>query len=598
MSEANMGRSIDSQDSYLNRAFLIVEHTSIRPDWVSIRSKLNLAFSKANNDPAISFNDWLSQVKENISTVIDINEGNSKLHDVSRNSDQEALASNMVSWLSGEITEKSMLEGYPYEDKVTGLSNIRQKNGAFSPKALADLRNDYDSHQYWFHYIKKYESLPDDKIRPPIPGARKPGINRASLELVHELDGLLNIILTIMPKFEFELLKYNVRESDLESMLNAYPKEPSCFSEFKSWIFQNEFLAKRIEKSFNLADRENIYNQAVFLWLSIQWIKQSSQCGWEDALKLAYQGKKLEELFLALIESCLKSQTIRHQLRKCGAVKSEEYQELLRSSAHNISCFVGANYLIVEQEVANAGNSQSEYEKRFGLVVGFAVLDRTDKVVGAINKHLKSENTIELTRKKYTRVGKSKALGERMLPLIFYFSDMNARYHHWFRSKEEKGRALGIVDEKVDYSSAESGKEKKTLLESAVQEYFVDEVEQLLFSFSDSIKDIANYKNNLACIIAFHRYEEYFSRKIEELPCKLAIQSMDAASLSCELAIEAYATKEDLNIENISLVQVETALSALEEQFPNKGFSNLVKDVLTLLNKIPAVIDTVKKKKD
>lgn len=596
MTDTNLGRSIEFQNSYLNRAFLIVEHTTIRPDWVAIRSLLNFAFNRATQDPSIPFYTWLEEVFNNIGTNVRFLNSSQSVSEISIQSEQVELAKNIITWLSGNLNSPEMLEGYPYEKTIKNLTSLRQKNGEFSPKNLAHLRNDYDSHQYWYHYIKYFENIPEKVIRPPKPGSHKPGVNRGALELIHELDGLLNIILTIMPKFEFVFLMSNVKEESLDEMFNNLSIEPKNFAEFKTWIFQNELLSKRIEKSFQQGDRFRIYSQAAMLWLGTNWVKEVCQCNWFDALKLVYQGK-LEDLFYSLIESCKKGQSIQLHLKKLGVIQSEEFQHILDKASQNTSAYVEANYVIIEQEAANAGNSRSEYEKYFSQIVNIEVLNRSELTLDAIKRAkarlVKEEENSKQARKLYTRVGKSRSISKRVLPFIFFFCDMKARYHHWFVDQQEKDRATNQMNEKIEYSSAESGQKTSSTLEILTQDYpIVNKVKELLFSFSSDKRMLANYKNNLACIFAFHSYEHYL------LSINCSAEIIEGVKLICELAIDTYANDHELPVADITLNDVDIALKTLEKEYPLQGFSSLKNDVFTRLNKIPALFDEIHKLQD
>jgi len=617
----NSGRSIKSDNGYLNQSFLYIPNTSIRADWVLIKKRLITALNAGSSDPDFTFKQWIAHAQQHYSLssstsslnkewrakkiamsvlsksaeVIEFNaavekvykgnesadiavDNNKKLVDEEREYDQADIAQTMLTWLSGKYTVEST-EEYPYLDKINKLTNLRQTKGKYagslSFKALSDLRNDFDSHMYWLHYIKPYLTVENEHAAPPKPGAHSPYISRGALELIHELDGLINIFMTVAPTFEFpKLLKY-VPKAQLESLLDNTTIIPNGFSQFKEWLLP-EIRFKKQHKAI----KTELVKEVTKVWFCIHWISIIKDQNWQFALLSIYEGQ-VDELFISFIEACKQSESIKLQLEKLGVVPGSQVQKLINTAANNLSAFVQANYFILQQEQKlknNSGNSKaqlSEYETTFKSIINNALHKRAIRVGKTLNKRKPSDETSHNKVDRYTRVKKSTSLANRMLPFIFYYSDMKKRYHHWFANTEARMKAEHIAEEKLDYGQVESGVDHHDEFNKQ-EALFVEELVELLFSFAHPDPDVRELKIMISAALVQKYYCTHSDKNISRY-CSLALEQQ----LSLLPNLEGW---------NEIVQQVHEHINGLQKHYPNAGFDTFETGISETVAQFSALI--------
>lgn len=607
----NLGRSIQSNDDYLNQSFLYVPETSIRADWILIRKRLITALnSTANND--VSFDDWIVKAQQHYSLVSSMNslnkewrakqkenersdkstdefnravdkvykgnetanvilEDNKRLIDEQREADQALIAKNILTWMSGKF-DINYTEDYPYLKTVQKLTHLRQKKGAYvgslSFNAVSDLRNDYDSHMYWLHYINPYMAS-DDKAIPPRPGSDKPYVRRAVMELVHELDGLINIFMTLAPMFEFHKLLEHVPKKQLEVLLNNTLAMPSDFTRFKEWLLP-EFKFANTDTLL----LKQLTKEAAIAWFCVHWINSIYGVSWQNSLLSIYEGQ-VEDLFLSLIEACKQGAVIKEQINKNGAVNTPEITEIISKASRNISHFVSANYIILQDEKIGKKEhginekTHSEYEKLFLTTTNEALQKRALRVGRVLRKYELSESPKSKKLDLYTRVVKSQSIATRGLPFIFYFSDMRKRYHHWFSSSEDRLKAEDLAKEKLDFGHIETGEKYNALIE--LENALVDDLFHKIFSFNHVNTDVKQLKNSLAAALLQKIHCSPFSANSESDVFKYL-------SLALEKQL-VFMNINDRTAWNDIVENVEAHISVLHTQYNTAGFDTLANEV-------------------
>jgi hypothetical protein len=688
MSETNIGRSIESEEHYYNKCFMIVKYTTIGPGWSVIKSKINTALSAPSSDPSIdensSFEEWLTvavnhyslfaskaslsqewtakkAISENTinehdsdiekseklalnaavekfnrknpkvsSNVPSLNKSKSDGISEQQDIDQSTIARDVIKWPLGDFTDPRMIEGYEeeFEKRAKVLRKLRTDKNKFSTNKVGSLRSFYDCHQYWFYHIKPYEGLEGTKIAiPPRPVEKGFGINSTTLEGIHQLDKMLNILLVMLPDFDFAFVKEFIPKEKLNELLLNSENEPQTFEEFKSFMV-NELLAYRVENKFHEESQQNFYRQLTFLRLSIHWVKDYCDTDWKSALRAVYEGK-IKDLFDVLIKACLAGVKIRKKIAKQLIDYKNNYLEELYGSAGIIFSFLKANHFLLSQEgEGKFHKDSSEYTRILFQVINISKAKRSEQVSKQKGQKIDT----------YKRLRESAPQLKRALVFVFYYSDMEARYHHWFTSEEEKSKAILNRDNKLNYADIETGnssvepdyddpevamelfdgesdvdseiistinsdepemdQSKKSdidnternfsqtgfdsnfTLKQKDEEDIVQAIQYLLFSFVDTDQSIQQHKNIIAVLIAYqHDYNQGGDSDI---------------TYYYEQAIDAQFQLYQIEQPSELSESIEQVLILLDKNYPLKGFSTLKADVIAKINKIPALIESVK----
>ena len=608
----NFGRSFQSDNDYLNQSFLYIENTSIRADWQLIRQRLITALNASDSSNSLSFEQWVEHARQHYSLSASLNslnkewraekkakdnavntaevhqfnkavnkcyKGNEsanalvdehkRLIDEQREADQAKIAQAMLTWLAGKH-KAAEIHDYPYVEKIQNLGNLRQAKGkhtgSLSFKAISDLRNDFDSHMYWLNYIQPYLASKKSKAIPPRPGAHKPYVSRGVLELVHELDGLINIIMTIVPTFAFPELFKLVPYRQLELLLGNSADIPNGFVPFKDWLIPEIKLAKK-----DKIIKAKLNEEVAKLWFCLHWVNIAKGGTWYEALLSIYEGQ-VEELFLSLIEASKQSEVIKLQLENLGVVSSPEMQALINSASTNLSAFVQANYDILQQEqvlkssLSKGKAKLTEYETLFLSITNKALQKRALSVGRSLSKRKLLGDTKNQKLDRYTRVKKSTSIATRMMPFIFYYSDMKKRYHHWFASAAARIKAEHEVKEKLDFAKLESGESEQDELSRKTSEA-VDELAKRLFSFTHINADVKELKNMMSAALV----QKYYC-------CQSCDDKDVMASVYCPMAVEQQLILMNMNDRegwNDIVNNVHQHLTILQKKYVSAGFDSL-----------------------
>ncbi len=617
----NAGRSITSDNDYLNKSFLFIQHTSIRADWLLIKKRLVAALSASDTDSAVSFEQWAKQAQQHYSLsassssltkewkakkkqqvardaankdnkfelAVDksyathsntdnvIVDQNRKLRDEEREYEQSQIAQTMMLWLTGQYPVENQTE-YPYIEQLEKLNSLRQQKGkqagSLSYKSVADFRDDFDSHMYWLHYIKPYLGHDDNAVVPPKPGAHKPYVSRGAFELVHQLDGLINIFLTLAPTFEFPKIFALMPKNQLSVLLNYQPDVPSSFSQFKHWLVP-EIRYKRLDPT----TKTKLDAELAKMWFCMHWINKAKGGDWQAALMSIYEGQ-VEDLFVALIEASKKSEKIKLQLEQFGLVSDPELNTLISAAANYLSAFVRVNMTLLkhEKELVSAAKQKheatklSEYETLFSSVISNAVYKRSLRV-GRVLSKLSSDSDNKKSLDLYTRVKKSTSLASRMLPFIFYYSDMQKRYYHWFNSDDERREAVHHVEEKLNYAQFETGEGPDDFVTEQAS-LLIGDIRKQLFSFRHSDPAVRQLKNIFAAALV----EKYYCADDER--CAYFF----AKALEQETELHDMPNWPDI------VNQVSAYIKNTHQSYPRAGFDTIEADVEHIVGQLSVCI--------
>lgn len=589
----NFGHSIKTTDDFLNQSFMYVPKTAIRADWKTVKLMLKNALNMS--DIHLPFDEWLLSASryENLhaqghqsafqnvgsfgpdaskSNQTNSQENNAKRHSYDLRSEemqnsQSELAYTMLIWALGKypIDILDSEDTFGYQKSLNSLPELRI-NGRVKYENISTLRIKFDSHMYWLFYIKPYLDFDEQRFVPPRLGRPPLYVSPNTLETLHEVDGLLNLMMTIMPSLEFSSLFSFVSQSQLAKLLEAEVVQPDSFNAFCAFLLPENKLS-----SVSVEEHNKLMEDAAKAWFCTHWIMEVTEAQWKEALLSIYDGY-VEQLYVDLLEMCLTSEKLQHQLQHFPQLKPKSVNQLLESAALSISSFVLANHKVLkgESNYALANTKKSSTYKRLFL----AIINRA-----LFRRHVKSSkgtsNSVKSTSRKtkidlYTRVAKATALNTKYLPFIIHFSNLRQRYYHWFASDDDINSAQAVVEEKLNFKQVESGDDETGLVDT-LNEIIVEAVQQALFYYVDSTHDIKLLKQYLTAAYIEHKCST--NSAIIDLT-KTNIDRDDAL-VFCSKATENQLTL--LNIEDNQqwqeiILNVHAYIQKYSQRYPNAGF--------------------------